>query len=262
MRSWMTKRAGSVVIVALFVLGLVGLDAEGSLITNASFEGWTRVTDNSLQDGEGDVVWTTNPSVGDDTLNRMQRMVNVFELPELAAGQYVSAASFTMVTRIFYDNDPDDENTVPALQFAFYEKGSSSAVTTSDYQTAAAKTYNAITMPAGGSSAYLGATQTWSNADLVTAISNAYVNGSDYVAVRFQLAETAGGFYHSINGYAISDGDELVDFYGVHYDDAYTGTDYGNPALQLTVIPEPGSLSMIAVFAAGAVFLRRRSRRA
>jgi hypothetical protein len=255
MKSTLGLRGG--VFSALVLMGFVGMEARAATLTE-----WGRVRDDSPQDGSANFIFSTNPNVGDDTFNQLARMVNVFALPSLGSGEYVSTASFSMVTRYLYDQG-DNIGAVPDLQFAFIEKGSTATVVLGDYNATPTATYNALSMPSGGGqhTDHFGETQTWSNADLVTAVQNAYDNGNTHIAIRFQLAESSGPFYDSVNGFAISDGDILADYYGVHYDSAYTGTDYGDPTLQLNVIPEPASISLVALFGAAAVFLRRRFQR-
>jgi hypothetical protein len=78
---------------------------------------------------------------------------------------------------------------------------------------------------------------------------------NSYVAFRLQYPES-GAFWNATGSHPKSDGDGKFDLYAVRTD----GTDYGgpDPSLQLTVIPEPGSIGLLTMAAAGLLVLRRR----
>jgi len=217
-------------------------------VVDATFTDHGRIQDTN-NDGTPDVIVETQPYAGDNQAGSFSRYVMLFALPTLDAGEYVSAASFSAIlhSRTLNDSDVD-------LDVAFLEKGSSAAVGTGDYLLSPTALMSSIATP----SSTTGDPITWSNATLTTAINDAYEGGDSYVAFRLQYPES-GAFWDATGSHPKSDGDGKHDFYAVRTDD----TDYGgpDPTLQLTVIPEPASIGLMALSAAGLFALRRRAGR-
>jgi hypothetical protein len=240
-------------IMAALLLG--GVAAQAALV-DAALNDWKRLRDDWPQDGVVDHIATTLFFTGDDVGDRFFRTVAVFELPTLGAGEYIDNATFRWKVENVIDNST---SALPHLDVAFLDKGSVGTVASADYNASHDALINRFATPATTN----GSTKTWSNATLLSAISNAYDNSSSYVAFRLQLAAT-GDYYDWVNGWPTSDGDDAANgapgFNGTSDGYRNTASLEDGIGLELSVIPEPASISML-LFAVGvAGFLRRRLR--
>jgi hypothetical protein len=250
-KSEMTKIAFHSFAVILLLSLIAGSFAQAEVVS-ATFTNYGRIYDASPQNGIPEaIINQTQTYTGDIATDSFSRYVVLFALPTLDTGEYVSDASFTAV--LF---DKVLNSSTVNVDVAFLEMGNSAALTTAAYSNA----YTAYESGFATPSTANGSTQTWSNANLVTAISNAYGNSQSYVGFRLQYPES--GAFWDANGYPKSDGDGAHDFYTFYTSGTnfYSGSNYGgpDPTLQLTVIPEPGSIGLMALSAAGLFALRRR----
>jgi hypothetical protein len=213
-------------------------------VVEATVTDWRWIRDLDEQDGTPDTLSDPGKLIftGDDENDAFFRTVAIFELPTLGPGEYLDGATFSMkINNVITNGTP----AIPNLSIAFLDMGTNSSVSLSDYNSSYTAIINSFATPSDA-----GTTQTWSNADLVTAISNAYDTSGSHIAFRFQMEET-GNFYDSSNSFPISDGDEATDQYqGFNTSDSI--------GLELSVIPEPASVSMLVFAAAIAGALRHR----